>query len=57
MRDVDKLKSLLVSTGLLMRLHAPAQTMKKIEAAIQQLMLVKQRKVSVKPRSKAGMQS
>lgn len=48
MKNVDKLKSLLISSGLMMRLHAPAQTMKGIETAIQQLMLLGHRKASDK---------
>jgi hypothetical protein len=40
MRDVDALKSQLISSGLMMRLHAPAQTMKGIETAVQQLRLM-----------------
>ena len=48
MKNVDKLKSLLISSGLMMRLHAPAQTMKGIETAIQQLMLLGHRRASDK---------
>lgn len=40
MSDVSKLKSHLISTGLMMRLHAPAQALKGIEAAVRQLMMI-----------------
>eukprot|EP00879_Flechtneria_rotunda_P009373 GHRR01009813.1.p3 GENE.GHRR01009813.1~~GHRR01009813.1.p3 ORF type:complete len:266 (+),score=148.23 GHRR01009813.1:3589-4386(+) len=40
MANVSRLKSLLISSGLTLRLHAPSQAMKGIEAAIQQLMLL-----------------
>ncbi|WIA28468.1 hypothetical protein OEZ86_011012 [Tetradesmus obliquus] len=40
MSSVGHLKSLLISSGLMLRLHAPAQAMKGIEAAIEQLLMV-----------------
>lgn len=47
MNDASKLKSLLISTGLMMRLHAPAQAMKGIEAAVRQLMMISGRTAKV----------
>eukprot|EP00878_Enallax_costatus_P008075 GHUV01008445.1.p1 GENE.GHUV01008445.1~~GHUV01008445.1.p1 ORF type:complete len:900 (+),score=338.15 GHUV01008445.1:421-3120(+) len=45
--DVSKLKSLLTSTGLMLRLHAPAQAMKGIEAAVRQLMMISGRTAKI----------
>lgn len=57
MANVGQLKSLLISSGLMMRLHAPAQAMKGIEAAIKQLLMISGRTASqpVAPGSMVGL--
>jgi hypothetical protein len=57
MSNAGHLKSLLISSGLMLRLHAPAQAMKGIEAAIEQLLMVTGRAAAepVAPGSVVGL--